>query len=186
MEFLDRDLLEIVENKIDDINRKNNANAHYWYPLNYATYGSEEITSALQSMLAFKTSMSDKCKLYENSFSNFIKSNKSIFVNSGSSANLLCLAYLKEKFPQGGKVIVPPFTWSSDISSVMWMGFEPHFVDVRLETLGLNGDLVIEEIESNNDVRAVFLTHAQGLNGLDENLRTYLNDKEIILIEDVC
>ena len=46
MEFLDRDLLEIVENKIDDNNRKNNSNAHYWYPLNYATYGSEEITSA--------------------------------------------------------------------------------------------------------------------------------------------
>ncbi len=123
---------------------------------------------------------------FEKKWSEWLGVKYSVFVNSGSSANLLCLAYLKEKFPQGGKVIVPPFTWSSDISSVMWMGFEPHFVDVRLETLGLNGDLVIEEIESNNDVRAVFLTHAQGLNGLDENLRTYLNDKEIILIEDVC
>ena len=75
MEFLDKNLLEIVESQIDDINRKNNSNAHYWYPLNYATYGAEEITSALQSMLAFKTSMSDKCKLYESLFGKYLKTN---------------------------------------------------------------------------------------------------------------
>ena len=35
-------------------------------------------------------------------------------------------------------------------------GFTPHFVDIRLETLGLNGDLVINEIESNDDIKQYF------------------------------
>ena len=29
----------------------------------------------------------------------------SVFVNSGSSANLLCIAYLKLLYPEGGKII---------------------------------------------------------------------------------
>lgn len=125
-------------------------------------------------------------KEFEDKWSNWLGVKHSVFVNSGSSANLLALAFLKEKFPNGGKIIVPPFTWSSDISSVIWMGFTPHFVDIRLETLGLNGDLVINEIESHDDIRAVFLTHAQGINGLDQKLLDYLQDKNIFLIEDVC
>ena len=88
-------MIEIFRNcwKEIDNNRKNNSNAHYWYPLNYATFGAEEITSALQSMIAFKTSMSEN-KLYETLFSKYINSKKSIFVNSGSSADLLkiCVA----------------------------------------------------------------------------------------------
>ena len=94
-----------------------------------------------------------------------VRSKYSVFINSGSSANLLCLALLKEKYPDGGEVIVPPFTWSSDISSIIWMGFKPRFIDINLSTLALNSDLVINELESNNNIKAIFLTHAQGING---------------------
>ena len=118
-------------------------------------------------------------KEFEDKWSTWLGVKHSVFVNSGSSANLLALAFLKEKFPNGGKIIVPPFTWSSDISSVIWMGFTPHFVDIRLETLGLNGDLVINEIESHDDIKAVFLTHAQGINGLDQKLLDYFQNKKI-------
>ena len=68
---------------------------------------------------------------FEKAWSNWLGVKFSVFVNSGSSANLLCLALLKEKFPEGGDVVVPPFTWSSDISSIMWMGFNPIFIDIK-------------------------------------------------------
>ena len=58
-------------------------------------------------------------KSFEDEWSKWLGCKYSVFVNSGSSANLLCLALLKELYPQGGKVIVPPFTWSSDISSLI-------------------------------------------------------------------
>ena len=125
-------------------------------------------------------------KKFENAWSDWLGVKYSVFVNSGSSANLLCLALLKDKFPEGGDVIVPPFTWSSDISSIIWMGFNPIFVDINLSTLGLNSNLVIKEIEKNKNIKAIFLTHAQGINAIDKILLDYIEKNNIYLIEDVC
>ena len=125
-------------------------------------------------------------KKFEDLWSEWLGVKYSVFINSGSSANLLCLALLKEKFPNGGDVIVPPFTWSSDISSIIWMGFNPKFIDISLSTLGLNSDLVIQELKKNKNIRAIFMTHAQGINGLDDKLLNYVKANNIYLIEDVC
>ena len=123
---------------------------------------------------------------FEKAWSDWLGVKYSVFVNSGSSANLLCLALLKEKFPEGGDIIVPPFTWSSDISSIIWMGFKPIFVDISLFSLGLNTELVIEECEKNKNIKAIFLTHAQGINGLSKKLIEFIKKNNIFLIEDVC
>ena len=123
---------------------------------------------------------------FEDAWSKWLGLKFSVFVNSGSSANLLCLALLKEKFPEGGDIVVPPFTWSSDISSIIWMGFNPVFIDIKLSTLGLDSELTIEELNKNKNIKAIFLTHAQGLNGLGNKLSKYIKDNNIFLIEDVC
>ena len=78
----------------------------------------------------------------------------SVFVNSGSSANLLSIQLLKIKYPEGGEVIVPPLTWSSDVSSLIHCGFKPVFADIDLETLGMNTDKIISKI--NKRTKAVF------------------------------
>ena len=75
---------------------------------------------------------------FEQLWSEWLGVKYSLFVNSGSSANLLLLAWLKKEYPQGGRVVLPPFTWSSDVSSVLWMGFEIEFVDVSLATLAID------------------------------------------------
>ena len=123
-----------------------------------------------------KLTSGPKVKEFESLWSKWLGVKYSVFINSGSSANLLCLALLKEKYPEGGEVIVPPFTWSSDISSIIWMGFKPRFIDINLSTLALNSELVISELESNNNIKAIFLTHAQGINGLDNKLLNYIKD----------
>ena len=66
------------------------------------------------------------------------------------------------------------------------MGFNPKFIDISLSTLGLNSDLVIQELKKNKNIRAIFLTHAQGINGLDDKLLNYVKANNIYLIEDVC
>ena len=48
------------------------------------------------------------------------------------------MTLLKIKYPQGGEVIVPPFTWVSDIASVIQCGFTPIFVDIDINTMGMN------------------------------------------------
>ena len=128
----------------------------------------------------------EKVAEFEEAWSRWLGIKYSVFVNSGSSANLLCLALLKEKFPNGGDIVVPPFTWSSDISSIIWMGFNPIFVDIKLSSLGLDSELAIKELKKNKNIKAIFLTHAQGLNGLESELSKYIKDNNILLIEDVC
>jgi len=108
----------------------------------------------------------------------------SVFVNSGSSANLLSLSLLKLKFPSGGEVIVPPLTWVSDIASVLQTGFKPIFCDINLHNLGMNEDEILKKITKKT--RAIFLSHIQGFNALTNNILKIIKKKKILLIEDVC
>ena len=123
-------------------------------------------------------------KNFEEKWSKWLGVKYSVFVNSGSSANLLQIQLLKMQYPKGGEVIVPPFTWSSDISSLLHCGFTPVFADIDLETLGLNTDLIISKI--NKNTKAIFLSYIQGFNCLTEKLLKVLKKKKIHLIEDVC
>ena len=121
---------------------------------------------------------------FESSWSEWLGVKYSVFVNSGASANLLSMAILKELYPEGGEVIVPPLTWISDVASVIQNGFTPVFVDIDFNTLGMNTEKIIKSI--NKNTRAVFLSHIQGFNALSEELLAELEKRNIPLIEDVC
>lgn len=121
---------------------------------------------------------------FEKEWSEWLGVKHSVFVNSGSSANLLTLAALKLQYPEGGDVIVPPLTWVSDISSVIQNGFTPVFCDINLNNLCMNTEQVISKLT--DKTRAVFMTYAQGFNGLTKKLLEELHERDIFLIEDVC
>ena len=121
---------------------------------------------------------------FEKEWSEWLGVKYSVFVNSGSSANLLTMALLKTYFPSGGEVIVPTLTWVSDIASVIQNGFSPVFVDIDPFSLAMDPAQVLDKI--NDSTRAVFLTHVQGFDGLTDNLLEQLNERKISLIEDVC
>ena len=66
-----------------------------------------------------KLTQSSNVAAFEEEWSNWLGVKYSVFVNSGSSANQLTMAALRLLYPEGGEVIVPPLTWSSDIASVL-------------------------------------------------------------------
>jgi CDP-6-deoxy-D-xylo-4-hexulose-3-dehydrase len=123
-------------------------------------------------------------KQFEDLWSKWLGVKYSVFVNSGASANLLTMAILKIRHPEGGEVIVPPLTWVSDIASVLQNGFKPVFADIDLKTLAMDYEEILKKITPNT--KAVFLTHAQGFNGITEQLVLRLKKLGIPLIEDVC
>lgn len=125
-----------------------------------------------------------KVREFEAAWSKWLGVKHSVFVNSGASANLLSMAILKNRYPQGGEVIVPPLTWISDIASVIQYGFKPIFVDIDPATLAMHSSKIIQNL--NDETRAVFLTHVQGFNGLTDELIYELEKRNIPLIEDVC
>ena len=123
-------------------------------------------------------------KAFEEEWSKWLGVKYSVFVNSGASANLLTMAILKIRFPEGGEVIVPPLTWVSDIASVMQNGFMPVFADIDIHSLGMNDEKILSVIT--DKTRAVFITHVQGFNALTDKLISELKKRNIALIEDVC
>jgi CDP-6-deoxy-D-xylo-4-hexulose-3-dehydrase len=124
------------------------------------------------------------CAAFEAEWSTWLGVKHSVFVNAGASANLLSMAVLKLRHPEGGEVIVPPLTWVSDIATVLQNGFTPVFADIDPRTLAMAPDQIIAKITG--QTRAVFLTHVQGFNGLTDGLLAELAQRGIPLIEDVC
>ena len=125
-----------------------------------------------------------KVKEFEKKWSNWLGVKYSIFVNSGSSANYLTMLILKILTGKGGEVIVPTLTWISDIVSVINNGFKPVFTDINPRNLSMSEREILNKISKKT--KAVFLTHAQGFNGLSQKLLRILKKKKILLIEDVC
>ena len=158
------------------------------HPLMYNNISSEDL-KAIKRFLKKKNivlTQSKKIKEFEKKWSKWLGVKYSTFVNSGSSANFITLSILKilNKNKKKNEIIVPTLTWVSDISSVIMNGFKPIFVDINFENLSMNVDQVLKKISKKT--LAVFMTHAQGFNGLNEKLIKNLKRKKIHLIEDVC
>lgn len=124
------------------------------------------------------------CAAFEAEWSKWLGVKHSVFVNAGASANLLSMAVLKIRHPEGGEVIVPPLTWVSDIATVLQNGFTPVFADIDPRTLAMEPRQVLGKLT--DQTRAVFLTHVQGFDGLDDEMTGELARRGIPLIEDVC
>jgi len=158
--------------------------------LNWPLMENNIVAADLKAVVAFLQqetppilTQSSQVKLFEKEWSEWLGVKYSVFVNSGSSANLLTMAALRETAGTG-EVIVPTLPRVSDIASALQCGFEPVFVDINPRTLGMDTQQVLEKITPRT--KAVFLTHILGYNALDDILLNELSARKIPLIEDVC
>lgn len=120
---------------------------------------------------------------FENAWGEWLGSKYNLFVNSGASANELTMLALAHILGEG-EIIVPPLTWISDVSSVLFAGHKLVFVDVNLHNLSFDLNKLKDAITPNT--KAIFLTHVLGLNALSEELLNLCESRNILLIEDVC
>lgn len=124
-----------------------------------------------------------KVEEFEELWSLWLGVKHSVMLNSGSSANDLTMLGIKELYGYG-EIIVPALTWVSDIASVLHAGLSPVFVDIDPSTLGLDTSAVLRAITPKT--KAVFITHVLGYNALTDVLLKELQERGILLIEDVC
>ena len=122
-----------------------------------------------------------KVEEFENKWSEWLGCKHSLFVTSGSTANLLLLASIKEFYniPNGYKVLVPACTWVTNVSPVFQNGLEPVFCDINLDNYSFDTDNLPDD-----DIKIVFITHLLGLNAPMEKLKNKYQDA--IFIEDIC
>ena len=164
---------------------KNNM-SQFYLPLMDDNINREDVNSVIDFLNQDpipKLTNGPKVVEFEKQWSEWVGVKHSLFVNSGASANELTMLALKYMYGDG-EVIVPPLTWISDISSVLFAGFRPVFVDVNFDNLSFDLNKLKEAITPRT--RAIFLTHVLGINGLTDELLKLCKDKNILLIEDVC
>lgn len=110
----------------------------------------------------------------------------SVYVNSGSSANLLMIfsAAKRYKWKPGDEVIVPALTWPTTVTPVIQGGFNPVFVDANLRDLSFDYDQLERKITPRT--RAIFVAHILGFPADIGRIRQIIGDREIVLLEDAC
>jgi CDP-6-deoxy-D-xylo-4-hexulose-3-dehydrase len=179
----------IVELLLENESRINEAKpSRYWYPLSQATFGSDEIIEALDSMCSFRTSMAEKTLQFERQFAAKEGCADSIMVNSGSSADLLLCHLLTNPMDpileKGAEILIPVVTWPTQIWSAMMAGLTVRLVDVDPETLNI--DIADLEAQITPNTKAIFLVHIMG-NPCNMDAITSLAKKYgLIIIEDCC
>ena len=156
------------------------------FPLMRNNIAREDLDAVIRHLQADDPILTNgpQCAAFEAEWSQWLGVKHSVFVNAGASANLLSMAVLKIRHPQGGEVIVPPLTWVSDIASVLQNGFQPVFADIDPSSLAMAPHEILKK--TTERTRAVFLTHVQGFDGLTDALLAELAWRGIPLIEDVC
>ena len=157
----------------------------FFHPLMHNNFTNSDM-NAVKHLLNKKTrilTQSINVNKFEEEWSRWLGVKYSVFVNSGSSANLLSMAILKI-LKGKGQVIVPALTWISDIASVIHNNLDPVFVDINPKNLCMSEDHIKRSVT--NKTIAVFISHIQGFNGLSSSLLKFLRKKNIMLIEDVC
>lgn len=127
-----------------------------------------------------------KVREFENAYSEWMGCKHSVYVNSGSSANLLMIYAAAERYgwQPGDEVIVPALTWPTTVTPVMQAGFKPVFVDANLQDFAFDYEQLAAKITEKT--RAIFLVHILGFPADVKRVRKIIGDREIVLLEDTC
>lgn len=153
-----------------------------WWPLMQPTITDTDKKKLVDFIYSTdKYTCGNKVKEFEDDWSEWLGSKFSLYVTSGSTANLLLMASIKELYeiPDGSKVLVPACTWVTNVSPVFQVGLEPVFCDIDLERYSFDLDTLPDE-----DIKIVFVTHLLGLNSPVEELKKKYPDA--LFIEDIC
>ena len=123
---------------------------------------------------------------FENKFSNWLGRKYSVFVNSGSSENLLMLSALKEGgYLKNDKVVVPSVAWATDLLPVIQLGLDPILCDSNMEDL--SADLEhLENLFLLHSPSALMFVSVLGLVPDMDRVIKLCDKYDVILLEDTC
>jgi CDP-6-deoxy-D-xylo-4-hexulose-3-dehydrase len=158
----------------------------YKYPLSQPIFNDKEISSAIESLINLNISSGKKVKNFEKNFAKYIGCKYAIAVNSGSSANLIALAALMERYSlkRGDEVIIPASTFATVAMPIAQLGLIPVFADVNLSDFNISVKSIIKLI--NKKTKIIMPVHTLGYPADMEEILNIAKKKNIIVFEDCC
>ncbi len=135
-----------------------------------------------------RLTMANQVKEFESKWSEYIGTKYSVFLNSGSSANLAmiyALKVMKGKHRLSNKIVVPALSWATTVAPVHQLGMTPVVCDTDKETLGLDVEH-LEEIFKTLYPFAVIVTHILGFPNKMKSITELCEKYGVIMLEDSC
>jgi CDP-6-deoxy-D-xylo-4-hexulose-3-dehydrase len=123
---------------------------------------------------------------FEKKWSEYLGVKYSVFLNSGSSANLaMFYSLILSNKLKNDKIIVPAVSWVTTVTPVIQFGLTPIMCDCDENNLGINVNHFKKLIKEHNP-SAVILVHVLGIpNDMDEIIKI-CKENDIFIIEDTC
>lgn len=123
---------------------------------------------------------------FEEAWSKWLGVNHSVFVNSGSSANLAMLYALTQWTKlKNKKVVVAAVSWTTTVSPIIHLGMTPILCDCNMENLGV--DLIqLEEIFKRENPAVLLIVHVLGFPCDIEKIDQLCKKYDVFLLEDSC
>lgn len=123
---------------------------------------------------------------FEEEWSNWVGSKYSIFVNSGSSANLAMFHALKvSERLKNNKVIAPCVSWVTTVTPAMQLGMELILCDTDKETLGLDPNY-LEDLCKKENPSCLILVHILGFPNKMKEINEICDKYGVYILEDSC
>jgi CDP-6-deoxy-D-xylo-4-hexulose-3-dehydrase len=133
-----------------------------------------------------KLTKGDLTVQFEKEWSEWLGVKYSVFLNSGSSANLAMIySLILSKKLKNNKIIVPSVSWVTTVTPAIQLGLEPIMCDCDKDNLGLDIEHFKKLIKEHNP-SSVIIVHVLGIpNHMDEIIQL-CKENDIILLEDTC
>ena len=154
--------------------------------LHEPTYNLDEINEVVKTLLSTRLTFGPKTKKFEAAFSKIVKSRYSMYVNSGSSANLLAFSVLTnpyfKRLKPGDEVIVPTLSWSTSVWPIIQCNLKPVFVDINKETMNIDVSKIEKAITKRT--KCILTIHTYGNAAEIDKLLKLKKKYGLFLIED--
>lgn len=153
------------------------------------TIDKDEYTAIIGTVLDGWFGLGAQASEFESKVSQRLSKTYGVYVNSGSSANLIALETMKElycKEDKNYKIITPAASFPTTVNPILQLGFEPIFVDVELGTYNLKEEQLLDAL---NDKDVIGIVYAHPLGIPIANTKKYyelIKQKGGFLIEDCC
>ncbi|MDA9706057.1 lipopolysaccharide biosynthesis protein RfbH [Acidimicrobiaceae bacterium] len=155
-------------------------------PVTGKVINDDDIVSLVDSSLEGWLTSGQYTEKFEKAISKFLGTRHTLFVNSGSSANLLAMSALKEfyELKDGDEIITSAVGFPTTINPIIQNNLKPVLIDAEIATLNINADLIESSISERT--KGIVIAHTLG-NPFDLDKILKLCEKyNLFLMEDNC
>lgn len=123
---------------------------------------------------------------FEREWAKWLGVKYSVFVNSGSSANLAAVySLLLSGKLRNNKIIVPAVSWVTTVTPAIQLGMTPIMCECDKDNLGLDINH-LKTIIKEESPSAIILVHVLGFPNHMKEILDLCKENDILLIEDTC